>query len=184
MTNEKTHQVDDVRATVEALPSDEIAELRGILSHDCFGELSLCRVTAGRISQHRISRRFLATLDARQVEIDRLKEQLSGVLHSSFCTKCGWGGVPKPCGIISVKAGRAISWQCGNESCGYLVPEPKSATIESLTTKVRVLTEALEKIAKGWREIEAHGGHAHPLSANEARHIATAALADTEEDRT
>jgi hypothetical protein len=61
-------------------------------------------------------------------EVRSLEEKLTAVQDGSFCTKCGWHGVPVP-----VHAGFAkFDWQCGNDACGYMVPPPKSAIIERL----------------------------------------------------
>lgn len=56
--------------------ADELENLRGALRHDCFADDSLCRVTAGRIAQHVISRKLLANIAALLSEIASQQKQI------------------------------------------------------------------------------------------------------------
>jgi FtsZ-binding cell division protein ZapB len=71
---------------------------------------------------------LLRKLTEAETRIRTLEEKLTAVQDGSFCTKCGWRGVPVPAHAGFAK----FDWQCGNPKCGYMVDPPKSAIIERL----------------------------------------------------
>lgn len=82
-------------------------------------------------------RRALALIDAQAKIIAEKDGRLQAVLHSSFCTKCGWHGTPEPMFANSTGGGITVGWKCANVSCGYMVHEPKSETIAELESKLQ-----------------------------------------------
>jgi hypothetical protein len=76
--------------------------------------------------------------------IERLTKERDAIRDGSFCTKCGWSGVPTPVSHGGFPI--MISWLCANGACGYQVPAPKSATIATLTSELDTAKKRIEHI--------------------------------------
>ena len=78
--------------------------------------------------------RLREQLAERDERIKQLTEERDAIRDASFCTTCGWSGVPQPW-IKHPKSGITLSWMCGRWGCEYQVPTPKSALIKQLTER-------------------------------------------------
>jgi hypothetical protein len=80
---------------------------------------------------------WLSTIADLRATIARLTQERDSIRDGSFCTKCGWSGVPRP--VLN----RIVGWLCGNEACGYMVPTPKSAHIAQLQSALTAKDEQI-----------------------------------------